>query len=203
MKKLFEHFMNSIQGKERKKIIENAVIVIIIGIIIIIAGGSIFGGDKKEEGKNGADKIEPGSVETAAKVNSTKETGDLEKNVESILEQIGGAGKVSVMITYVSGSELVPAYDTKRNQNDTLERDNGGGTRDVKQSDTESRVVYSEDQGGQKKPVIVKEILPPVKGVVVVAEGAHDPVVKENLCKAVQVLLEVPIHKIQVFERTE
>ena len=34
-----------------------------------------------------------------------------------------------------------------------------------------------------------------------VAEGGGEPTVKENLVKAVQALVDVPPHRIQVFEK--
>ena len=55
----------------------------------------------------------------------------------------------------------------------------------------------------KKKPIILKEVLPEVKGVVVVADGASDTLIKERLVNAVKVLFDIPIHKIQVFERKQ
>ena len=40
---------------------------------------------------------------------------------------------------------------------------------------------------------------PKVKGVVV-ADGGGDLTVRENLLRAVEVLLDVPVHKVQVYE---
>jgi len=41
-------------------------------------------------------------------------------------------------------------------------------------------------------------LTPRISGCVVVAEGARDPVVKTNIYRAVQVLLGIPIYKIEV-----
>jgi stage III sporulation protein AG len=105
------------------------------------------------------------------------------------------------MITYETGKESVPATNVKRNDNSTQEKDTSGGTRDITQNDFESNVVYEEGQS-TKKPVILKEIQPKVKGVVIIADGADNPVVKENLSNAAKVLLDVEIHKIQVLQRS-
>ncbi|KNY26774.1 hypothetical protein [Pseudobacteroides cellulosolvens] len=194
IKKLLEKLF---QSKNKKKIIENSVIVIIIGIIAIVAGGSLFKkNEPKKEPVNG--NLTP-VVETAAKVESS-DTDTNEKRLKEILMTVKGAGKVNVMVTYVSGKEIVPAYDIKRNENDTEEKDSGGGVRSIKQNDSENKVVFEEIQGNNKKPIVLKEIMPQVKGVVVVAEGASDPEVKERLARAVQVLLDVPIHRIEVLE---
>ena len=63
-----------------------------------------------------------------------------------------------------------------------------------------SSIVYEEGGSGVKKPIIVKEVYHKVKGVVVVADGGGDLTVRENLLRAVEVLLDVPVHKIQVYE---
>jgi stage III sporulation protein AG len=105
------------------------------------------------------------------------------------------------MVTYVSSKEIVPAYDSKNSENNTSEKDSGGGTRSIGQSSRENGVAYEEVQGGSRKPIILKELLPEVKGVVIVADGASDPEVKEDLTRATQILLDVPIHKVSVFDR--
>jgi stage III sporulation protein AG len=60
--------------------------------------------------------------------------------------------------------------------------------------------VYEEGGSGVKKPIVVKELMPKVQGVLVVAQGVNEPTVKENIVNSVRVLLNVPIHKIQVVE---
>ncbi|MCX7710357.1 MAG: stage III sporulation protein AG [Clostridia bacterium] len=199
MRKVIETITNLLNGKEKNKLVEAAVFIAILGVIIIIASGSLFG-SKKEEKKT-PDAAETSTVETIAKPAANVENSELEKQVADILSQINGAGKVDVMITYISGKEVVPAFDEKKSENGTEERDTGGGTRNIRQNDQENKIAYEEQQGGVKKPIILKEKMPEVKGVVVVAGGASDAEVKEKLSKAVQVLLDVPIHRVQVFER--
>lgn len=186
-------------NSSKKRILQNAAIVIIIGMIVIIAGGSFFGKGKVKTEKN--EPAQSNNVQEVSKLVISEEKSDIEKNIEKILSQIEGAGKVNVMITYVSGKELVPATDMKRTENDVQEKDSGGGSRNTKQHDIDSKVVFEDSQGGGKKPVILKELQPEVKGVIVVADGASEPQVKENLTRAVQVLVDVPVHRIQVFPR--
>ena len=197
MKKIFEYINELFKNKGRKKIIENAAIVAIIGIVVVIAGGTLF--DNKEKHDTPAKDEKTGAVETKA---APQEADDVKKQVESILSKISGAGKVEVMITYMSGSEIVPAYDSKKSDNGTDEKDNTGLSRSIKQNNTEDSVAYEEAQG-IKKPVILKEILPKVKGVVVISDGASDAVVREKLTSAVKVLMDVPANRIQVFERAK
>ena len=53
-------------------------------------------------------------------------------------------------------------------------------------------------QNGEEKPLVLMEILPVVKGVVVVAEGAKDISVRLNLLEAVQSLLGLDSKSVQI-----
>jgi len=196
--------MNNIKKKineqGKKKLIENTVIVIIIGMIILIAGSSLLSKSNTNTNKTSDNKPSGENVEVLSKNTEKSIKDDLEIRLETILSKIEGVGKVDVMVTYVSGKELVPAYNTRSEENNTVEKDNQGGTRNIKESNKEENIVFEEEQG-VKKPIIIKDVEPVIKGVIVVAEGASNPSVHEKILKAVQVLMDVPIHKIQVFER--
>ena len=47
-------------------------------------------------------------------------------------------------------------------------------------------------------PYIVKEYAPEIRGVFILAEGADDSAVKNQITEAVSKLLDVPVHKISV-----
>ncbi len=200
LSKIIEYFKYIINTKNKKKSIENAVIIATIGVIVIIAGSTFLGGSKKEEAVQPL--VTAGNNDNGIIASSSGNT-DIEYEIEKVLSQIVGAGRVTIMITYSSGKEIVPVTDTKKTGNVTLEKDNGGGTRDVNESNFESSVVYEDGHDGTKKAVIAKELLPQVKGVVVVADGAGDIGVRDNLLNAVQVLVDIPIHRIKVFQRNK
>lgn len=194
---ILKRLKEMLEGKSRKKLVENAVIIIITGIIVIIAAGTFLSGNK-----NTADTEKSAAVQESAQATAVQpRTEDsVEGELAAILSKVQGVGRVDVMITYVSGKESIPAYDTKKSENTTDEKDSGGGTRSITQGDYDSTVVYEDRQGGGKSPVILKELQPVVKGVVVVADGAGSPEVKERILNAVQVLVDVPVHKIQVIQ---
>ena len=202
IKETIERLKNMLDKDKNNKWGENLVILIIIGMIIIIAGGTLFGSHDKKKDENKVKSSEAlDNTREVLNIGVDDEKSDLEKDIENILEKIQGVGKVSVMITYASGKEIVPYTDVKRSDNSTNEKDSAGGTRRIAQSSYESSVVYEESDKGVKKPIIAKELMPEVKGVLVVAEGASDATVKENLVNSVKVLLDIPVHKIQVVER--
>ena len=49
-------------------------------------------------------------------------------------------------------------------------------------------------------PYIVKELEPEIAGVLVIAEGGNNEVIKSDVIAAVQVLFDVPAHKIKVMK---
>ena len=59
------------------------------------------------------------------------------------------------------------------------------------------------NQSGTTTPLIVKEILPDVKGVIVIAEGADDIKVRLNLVNAVCTALAVDADKVEIFTKNK
>ncbi len=194
IKKIKEMYGN----QSKKKLIENTVIVIILGIILIIAGGTIFGGDNKKKQQG---DIRKNTVVQDEFNDTTSEIDETEKKLKSVLSQIKGVGKIDVMITYASTRENVPAYDIKKSQSKTFEEDSEGGTRDISQEDYNSTLAYEDSQSGGKEPVILKELQPEIKGVLVVAEGADRIEVRERICSSVMVLFDIPAHRVHVVQR--
>lgn len=205
MNKIIEYIRNIISNQDKKKVVENCIIIIVIGIILIIAGGTLFKkkDNNQSQGYLKENRLNTGSDEASIKIIKDSENYTMEEKLESILSQISGAGKVSVMITYASGSEKIPVYDIRKSESDTNEEDDRGGSRVITQRDSEEKVAYEEVQSGTRKPIIIKEKEPEVKGVVIVADGASEPVVRENLVRAAQTLMDVPVHKVQVFSRKQ
>lgn len=193
---IFKKLKAVVEGQDRKKLIENTVIVIIVGVIIIIAGSTLF----KVKGTDASQKETVPKAIVSGNLAVSGESED-ESRLKVLLSQMKGVGNVDVMITYTTSSENVPAYDTKKNQSGTQEKDSGGGTRNISQEEYDSTLAYEDSSDGGKKPVILKEIEPEVKGVLVVADGADNAEVREKICSSVMVVLDVPAHKVQVVQR--
>ncbi|MDP4133154.1 MAG: hypothetical protein Q8882_03990 [Bacillota bacterium] len=103
---------------------------------------------------------------------------ELETKMENTLSLIKGAGKVSVMITLSDNGTIYPATDVSHSDASTQEKN----------------VSVSGELA------VVKKDNPSVCGVVVVAEGANNAIVRENILNAVKALIDVPAHKVQVFK---
>lgn len=195
--KIKEKIEEILKSGDKKRTRDFLITVVVIGVILILAANMIFSGNKK------TDNISPNKADTyveAAKIGASDNSDELSKKLETILGKISGAGNVSVLITYSASKESVPAYDTKKNIGDTQQKDSTGGTSNSKTNNTESQVVF-EESSGSKKPVVLKELSPEIKGVLIVSDGAADAVVKESLTRAAQVVLDIPVYKIQVAPR--
>jgi len=122
-----------------------------------------------------------------------------ELKLQKKLSTIKGVGKVEVMITYKSSKEIVTAMNTTQSETVTEEQDSSGGTRRVSQRDINSQTVTI-GEAGNAQPLVIKEMEPEIKGVIVIAEGARDVRVKLDLIRAVQTALGVSAQQVEVFE---
>lgn len=125
-------------------------------------------------------------------------TDDWEKRLEETLSCIEGAGKVRVLITLRESESRVVEKDKVEESSDTVERDSTGGTRSVMEQKEDSKTVFAPDAAGQNVPYVVKTTAPVVEGVVVVAQGADNSLVKQEIIASVQVLFNLDVNKIRV-----
>ena len=131
---------------------------------------------------------------------SAANAADTETRLQEVLSCIRGAGRVEVMITYETGREIVPAMTTSVNSNGSETSD--GDKSSSSQQSTESTQPATDSQSGSNAPIVLKEIEPVVRGVIVVADGAADVTVRLDLQRAVRAVLDIPLSHIEVFERS-
>lgn len=176
--------------KADNKTIQDLTVIFIIGLIILI-GASIF--FKPKPTNKSSDKQ---MVET--QVTNEDYASKLESELKEILSKIHGAGNVDVLVTLDSDEEVVAAMDTVQSETTTNEKDSNGGTRTTIQSETDNKIVTSQNTSGENQPMILKKVMPEVRGVVVVADGAKDPNVQYELMTAVETALGIPAYKVKV-----
>ncbi len=186
IKKIKEYF-DSISNKE---IMRNLFIILIVGIILFLIADIFIGKDKKYVNNI----YELDSSESLTN-NYSDYSSLLEKKLEDILSQLKGVGKVKVMITLEDTTEVVPAFNTTKNNETTKENDAQGGTREIVREDMTIQVVTN-DNG---EPIVLKEIRPTIKGVIVLADGAEDLYIKEMLYEAVKTALGIPGNRVEVY----
>jgi stage III sporulation protein AG len=105
----------------------------------------------------------------------------LKDELERTLSEIEGAGKTSVMITFSDKGKIYPLTDKS----------------ETGQNINEKTVSVS------GKVAVLKEAYPSVRGVVVIAKGGGNELVKENIINAVSALTGAPFHQIKVFKMEE
>ena len=125
--------------------------------------------------------------------NSSAYAENLEKKLMAVLSNISGAGNVSVMVTLETSPEIILANSTDEKVNSSTSNSNSTSyTTTV----TEPIIISTK---GENSVLVVKEVLPEIKGVVVVATGAKNTNVKLNIVQAVKALLDIDMDNIQVF----
>lgn len=105
---------------------------------------------------------------------------ELEEKLEEILERVSGAGKVKVMITLQDEGEEILDKDLKSDET----------------SYEQETVIYEQDD--ETRPYVIKRKNPSIEGIVVVAEGGANAVVKTNLTEMVMALFPIEAHKVKI-----
>lgn len=136
----------------------------------------------------GEEKTE--GVQEEAEAKGTKDAlTQLEQRLEETLSLVDGAGRVRVMITLKDNGAKVVEKDTSRQTGAGL---SGEGGVDVSESS-----VYERVDGGEH-PYVSNELAPQVEGVLVVAEGGGNSLVKQNILQSVMSLFPLEAHKITI-----
>lgn len=143
--------------------------------------------------------VSAGSTKTTDENTATATGGSLiaetENRLKNILGEIEGAGSVSVLITYESTSETVYAMTTNTSENSSSS--NGGGSN--MSTITQTPVVVTNN--GKSELIVVKELMPKILGVVVVAEGASNIKTRLALLSATATALNVDADLIEIFTK--
>ena len=115
------------------------------------------------------------------------ETVSRSEELEDILGQISGVGKIKVLITEADGAETV--YQTDEN------RSVSQGTENTR---IETIVVKNADKG---ESGLIRSVSPPVYlGAIVVCEGGNSPTVKLSIVQAVSNVTGIPSDRITVLK---
>lgn len=127
---------------------------------------------------------------------------ELEVHLEELFSHMEGAGEVEVMITLASSSEKIVEKDTNGESETITEEDSAGGNRRTTNIVNDETTVYG-GETDQEQPYVSKELTPQVEGVVVLAAGGDDAVVKKNITEAAQALFGIDTHKIRIIKMSE
>lgn len=123
----------------------------------------------------------------------------LEQKLADLLSSVENVGRVRVMITVDGTVKKNVLQDGSRESEQTTEADSAGGTRNSVSESWEGTTVFY-DTEGENTPYVLSEVYPEVTGVVVIAEGSGSGTVDLDILNAVQVLFDVPAHKIRIMK---
>lgn len=188
------NYLREILKKQDKKNLNKLLIAFLAGILMLISSNTLFKKDKKEEPKielfEKSEKVDQENISFEKK---------LEQRLEEALGLVDGVGKVKVLLTLTNGREIVIAENSVRSESTIREVDGAGGSRDVSDKKEEETQILI-NNAGKEEPLIVKEIEPKIEGVIIVAQGGGDIVVKDALIKAAQTVLGIEAHKVQILK---
>lgn len=126
---------------------------------------------KKETKKEETVGIEKGNDELKESVWQEQ----MQARLQSMLNESEGVGETKVFLTFENTWE------------DVVEKD-------------ENQTVFEKDATGNQTPYVKTQKYPKIGGVLILAKGADNPVVVQNIQEAVQALFQVEAHRIKVMK---
>ena len=178
---------------------ENACILILAGVLCMVSVWPTSNKEKETLEENTM-FLEENMSEEVVDASSTLNVyiQNQEERLERILEQIDGAGRVEVMIRAEASKEYVVEKDITNSESSVTETDSEGGTRQNFGLEHRESSVFTKDTSGNDIPWVIKELEPTIEGVLVAVQGADQESVASEITQAVQVLFDIPVHKIKV-----
>lgn len=167
---------------------KRANLVIIIGLIgIALIFSSTF-----LESENSAE-----NEKTSASITAEEYGLELERKLsEQISEVIGG--DVKVMVTLQTGIEFVYASEAKNNESEIENADSTVRQKLQKDKQSENNYIIYQDENGNEVPLVITEIMPEVKGVVVGCYNGDNEAISAIVKNLVKTALNISDDKVCV-----
>ncbi len=128
---------------------------------------------------------------------STPTSTELESYRSSISEELGnmlasmdGVGKTKVMVTLEGTVRNVYATDVDVNGRETSRKNGENEDADKQNTEKKSCIVIRQNDGSEKA-LTIGQLMPQIKGVLVVCEGGDDDSTKERIIDAVSAALDI------------
>ena len=181
---------------------DQLLIILLLGILLMVIAVPTKNVTGKKAGESNTGTATDNELHASSQGSTDLNvyTKDLELRLARILSQIDGAGDVNVMITMKSSSEKVLDKDVESDRKVMTESDSEGGSRQTDSSTKKESTVY-DGSGTDESPYVSKELSPKVEGVIVLADGGGNAVVRENISEAVQALFAIEPHKIRIMKK--
>lgn len=163
----------------------NLILICAVTGIILIAASYIWD-----------EQAEPAESVSDAGTLLSADTRTLEQRLSEMVSRIDGAGRSCVMVTMDSTREAVYAQDLRETEDTSSSSESGRTTESGNISREQTHILM--DRGSGEEPLVEKQIEPQVRGVMILCEGAENPVVKQRVTEAVKTVLGIPASRICV-----
>ncbi len=184
---------------------DQLLILFLAGVLLLVISLPTDGRKKSSGGRTGGFLQNENSQEENMEETMTGAQDiylrNLENRLSYTLSQMSGVGEATVMITLSSSAEKVVEKDVETSNETVTESDSQGGSRTTKNGNRGETTIYN-DKDSSGAPYISKELSPKVEGVIVIAEGGDDALVKQNITEAVQALFGIDTHKIRIMKKS-
>lgn len=176
--------------------------VVLLGVLAIVGVNLLTPGPKTgpKSVSSVVEKVGP-KEEAVPRDDLTRVRQDMEARLSALLSQVEGAGRAEVFLSLEVGPEQVPSANTQKVSKKVEEKDNSGGTRVTTEITESAQPVLARPAGGAEGPIVQKVLASRFSGVLVVADGARYPAIREQLTRALEAALGVPANRIQVIAR--
>lgn len=176
--------------KDKKKRTQNLILLVVLLVILLISCNYIFKSDDKTNksiSNSTSSNININGSEESSNSKTSVSNSDLENKLSVILSQIQGISDVSIVLSYSQEEKQNVVYNTKEEQSGD-------------KSTTEKVVAYNE-KSGSKSAIVESVECPKVEGAIVVAKGASSVDLRSKIASAVSTVVNIPVYKVQVFEK--
>lgn len=184
--------------EKHKKVLLIALLVLGVGMLLASYRSAAISDEVRVNVNESVASVAPAPiVYTTSPI--TQAEAALEQRLETILAQMNGVGHVSVKVVLRESPEYEYAVNVSTTERSITENDQSGGSRlTLDTTETGQLVLVRSANNAGEAPVVVKKTKPEVVGVLVVAQGASNPVVRAELTRAVQTLLGISINQVTV-----
>ena len=160
-------------------------IIVFIGIagIALIFGSSLFTQSRTQDNTTAEVSVPDTESATGYKQELCDELGYM-------LASIDGAGKTKVMVTLDGTVRNIYATDNDIKQNESSQK-TGSGENTTKQNDEKKTCIVVRMGDGSEQALTIGQLMPSVKGVLVVCQGGGSEEVRSRIKQAVSAALGI------------
>lgn len=177
---------------------EQLAVILLCGVLLAVIAIPVSP-ENPSRGEDGQQETNTAETEGSTREILSYEE-QLEQRLSEALSQVSGVGRTRVLITLETTGEQVVEKDEPGSSQTVQEKDASGGSRETTERSWSESTVYREESDGSKVPYVVKELEPQIQGVLVIAEGGGNPVIRQEILEAVEALFPIEAHKIKIMK---